>query len=54
VAIPGARRRSHLVANARSAGLRLDDAMLKALDDAMTPAEIAGPRTSPCDADIEL
>lgn len=54
VAIPGARRRSHLVANVRSAELRLDDATLKALDEAMTPAEIAGARTSPQDAAIEL
>lgn len=54
VAIPGARRRAHLEANARSAELRLDEATLRALDDAVMPAEIAGTRTSPYDADIEL
>jgi aryl-alcohol dehydrogenase-like predicted oxidoreductase len=54
VAIPGARRRAHLEANERSAGLRLDDATLKALDDAVAPGEVAGTRTSPGDVDIEL
>lgn len=54
VAIPGARRRSHLEANAQSAQTTLDDAALQALGKAVTPDEIAGTRTSLYDADIEL
>lgn len=54
VAIPGARRRSHLMANAQSAQTPLDDATLQALLEAVAPDEIAGTRTSPYDADIEL
>jgi aryl-alcohol dehydrogenase-like predicted oxidoreductase len=54
VAIPGARRRSHLIANAQSAQTLLDEATLQALRKAVAPDEIAGTRTSPHDADIEL
>ncbi len=54
VAIPGARRRSHLEANAQSAQTPPDAEALHALIKAVTPDEIAGTRTSPYDADIEL
>ena len=54
VPIPGARRRSHLVANALSAQTPLDHATVQALLKAVAPDEIAGNRTSPYDADIEL
>lgn len=54
VAIPGTRRRSHLEANVRSATTRLDDSVLRALRAAVPTDEIAGERTSPYDADIEL
>ena len=54
VAIPGARRRVHLEANVHSAQLRLADATLRDLDDVVTPGEVAGTRTSPYDANIEL
>ena len=53
VAIPGARRRSHLEANVESARTPLDAEALHALVKAVTPDEIAGTRTSPYDADIE-
>jgi diketogulonate reductase-like aldo/keto reductase len=53
-AIPGSRRRSHLEANARSAQMRLDDATRRARLAALSPHQIAGARTTPLDADIEL
>lgn len=54
VAIPGARRPLHLVANAQSAQTRLDHATMQALLEAVAAGEVAGSRTSPHDADIEL
>jgi aryl-alcohol dehydrogenase-like predicted oxidoreductase len=54
VAVPGARNRSHLVANAQSARMQLDDATLQALHEVVAPDEIGGTRTSPYDPDIEL
>jgi aryl-alcohol dehydrogenase-like predicted oxidoreductase len=53
VAIPGTRRRSHLLANVQSAAMRLAPETLLALRSAVPAGEIAGARTSPYDADIE-
>jgi aryl-alcohol dehydrogenase-like predicted oxidoreductase len=54
VAIPGTRRRSHLVANVQAAAMRLDEQTRQALRMAVPPDEIAGARTSPLDPGIEL
>ena len=45
VPIPGAKRRTHLEENvAAAAGIRLDPAQMEALDEALAPGKIAGPR----------
>jgi len=54
VAIPGTRRRSHLVANVEAAATRLDAQTRQALRMAVPPERIAGARTSPLDPGIEL
>ena len=54
VAIPGTRKRSHLAANVRSAVTPLDAKTLQVLRAAVSPDAIAGARTSPLDAQIQL
>jgi aryl-alcohol dehydrogenase-like predicted oxidoreductase len=44
VPIPGTKRRTYLEENLAAATLVLDDADMKALDEALAPAKIAGPR----------
>jgi aryl-alcohol dehydrogenase-like predicted oxidoreductase len=44
VPIPGTKRRAYLEENLAAAALVLDDADMKALDEALAPAKIAGPR----------
>jgi aryl-alcohol dehydrogenase-like predicted oxidoreductase len=53
VAIPGTRRRSHLLANVQSAAMRLEPETLRTLRSAVPADEIAGSRTSPYDVGIE-
>ena len=42
--IPGTKRRSYLDENVAAAAISLDDADVKALDDALPPGSVAGPR----------
>ena len=44
VPIPGTKRRKYLEENVAAASLQLDSAQMKALDDAMAPGKISGPR----------
>jgi aryl-alcohol dehydrogenase-like predicted oxidoreductase len=44
VPIPGTKRRSYLEENIAAASIALDEAQMKALDDALAPGKIAGPR----------
>jgi aryl-alcohol dehydrogenase-like predicted oxidoreductase len=44
VPIPGTKRRSYLEENIAAASIALDDAQMKALDDALAPGKISGPR----------
>ncbi|HTV85447.1 MAG TPA: aldo/keto reductase [Dyella sp.] len=44
VPIPGTKRRSYLEENIAAASLALDDAQMKALDEALAPGSISGPR----------
>lgn len=47
VPIPGAKSRNHLEDNLAAGRIRLDHAQLIALDDALSPDKIAGPRYNP-------
>jgi aryl-alcohol dehydrogenase-like predicted oxidoreductase len=44
VPIPGTKRRKYLEENVAAAAIALDDAQMKALDDALAPERISGPR----------
>jgi len=44
VPIPGAKRRTHLEENVAAETISLDPAQLKALDDALAPGKVSGPR----------
>lgn len=44
VPIPGTKRRTYLEENVAAAAIRLDSAQMKALDDALAPGNVAGPR----------
>jgi aryl-alcohol dehydrogenase-like predicted oxidoreductase len=44
VPIPGTKRRKYLEENVAAAAITLDDAQMKALDDALAPERISGPR----------
>jgi aryl-alcohol dehydrogenase-like predicted oxidoreductase len=44
VPIPGTKRRKYLEENVAAATIALDDAQMKALDDALAPEKISGPR----------
>ncbi|GAB2568047.1 aldo/keto reductase [Dyella jejuensis] len=44
VPIPGTKRRKYLEENIAAADIKLDDAHMKALDDALAPGKTAGPR----------
>lgn len=44
VPIPGTKRRKYLEENVAAAAITLDDAKMKALDDALAPEKISGPR----------
>ena len=46
VPIPGTKRRTYLVENMAAADISLDDAQMKALDDALAPGKVSGPRYS--------
>jgi aryl-alcohol dehydrogenase-like predicted oxidoreductase len=47
VPIPGTKRRKYLEENVAAEAVRLDAAQLSALDDALAPANVAGPRYGP-------
>ena len=42
--IPGTKRRNYLEENVAAAAIRLDPDEMKALDEALAPGKIAGPR----------
>jgi len=44
VPIPGTKRRKYLEENVAAAAIALDAAQMKALDDALAPERISGPR----------
>jgi aryl-alcohol dehydrogenase-like predicted oxidoreductase len=44
VPIPGTKRRKYLEENVAAASLQLDSAQMKALDDALAPGKVSGPR----------
>ena len=46
VPIPGTKRRTYLEENLAAAQIRLDDAQMRLLDDALAPGKVAGPRYS--------
>jgi aryl-alcohol dehydrogenase-like predicted oxidoreductase len=46
VPIPGTKRRAYLEENVAAVGINLDAAQMKALDDALAPGTVAGPRYS--------
>ena len=44
VPIPGTKRRKYLEENVAAADIQLDAAQMKALDDALAPGKVSGPR----------
>lgn len=53
VPVPGTRRSDHLAQNVTAAGVRLDAATMHEVEAAVPAAEIAGPRLSPADVNVE-